>query len=86
MTKDENISDPNSCWNRAAAKEPIFILCANDEIAPIVIKYWARLYLLEKTGQSIDINKLTDKQKEKYLNALMDAEDMIKWKISQRFV
>jgi hypothetical protein len=80
MTKDENLNDPNSCLNRAQGDEPIFVLRANDEIAPIVIRHWASLYLYMKTSSGADINLFTDKQKEKYLNALMDANSFEEWR------
>ena len=43
MTKTENIDNPNSCWNKAAGDEPVFVLRANDPIAPAVVRLWATL-------------------------------------------
>lgn len=42
-TKSEILSDPNSCLNKAADDEPLFILRAQDVLAPIAVQYWAKL-------------------------------------------
>lgn len=43
MTKADLLADPNSCLNKAAADEPLFVLRAQDLIAPAVVRYWADL-------------------------------------------
>lgn len=43
-TKAENILNPNSCWNKAANEEPIFVLRSTDTLAPDLIRTWAALY------------------------------------------
>ena len=41
MTKKELREDPSSCWNKAADDEPLFILRAQDMIAPTLVRDWA---------------------------------------------
>lgn len=41
MIKAQELSDPNSCLNKAAADEPIFVLRAKDCLAPGLVKEWA---------------------------------------------
>ncbi len=43
MTKRDEISNPDSTWNKCHPGEPIFILRASDILAPIVVKYWAQI-------------------------------------------
>jgi hypothetical protein len=40
MTKRENISDPNSCFNKAGDDEEVFILLGRDVAAPFAIQAW----------------------------------------------
>lgn len=57
-TKAEVIADQNSCLNKAAPHEPIFVLRAKDPIAVKCIRYWATLatgiHEPEKTKQALD--------------------------------
>lgn len=39
-TKAQNLADPNSCWNKAADDEPVFVLRAKDSAAPAVVRHW----------------------------------------------
>lgn len=41
MKKTEEISDPNSCFNRALPEEPMFVLLGRDASAPDVLRRWA---------------------------------------------
>ncbi len=41
MKKIDEISDPSSCINKADNDEPVFVLRANDPLAPAVVDYWA---------------------------------------------
>lgn len=43
ITKAQAIADPNSCWNKAADDEPVFILCGHDINAGAAIRIWAVL-------------------------------------------
>ena len=40
MRKKEEIADPNSCLNRAADDEILFVLRSKDATAPMVIRFW----------------------------------------------
>ena len=40
MSKTEELVNPNSCFNKAAADEPIFVLRGKDERAPATIRFW----------------------------------------------
>lgn len=40
MIKSKEVSDPNSCLNRAADDEPIFVLRAHDVTMPAAIDAW----------------------------------------------
>jgi len=67
MIKREELSNPNSCLNRAKDDEVVFVLRAHDITAPSVIRYWC----IERiaTGK----NKRDDEQ---IMSALADAERM----------
>jgi hypothetical protein len=41
MTKAELLADPNSCLNRSADDEPVFLIVARDVIAPGIVEEWA---------------------------------------------
>lgn len=41
MIKTDEISNEESCLNKAADDEPVFVLRAQDRLAPRVIRYWA---------------------------------------------
>lgn len=42
MLKTDELSNPQSCLNKARADERLFVLLARDEAAPDVIRYWVR--------------------------------------------
>ncbi|MFN3624416.1 MAG: hypothetical protein ACK4TP_10175 [Hyphomicrobium sp.] len=50
MLKRDEISNPNSCLNKAADDEPVFVLRAQDELAAAVVTDWA--ILAQKRGVS----------------------------------
>ena len=41
-TKRSNIEDRDSCWNKAADSEPVFVICAHDETAADTIRDWIK--------------------------------------------
>lgn len=43
MTKRENIDDPNSCWNKAADDEILFILRDKDLTFIPVLLFWVHM-------------------------------------------
>lgn len=75
-TKLENILGPNSCWNKAESDEPVFVLRANDPVAPASIIIWAQQYMSNKGGYYC----MTPEQIAKYNDAMKTAEDMRAWR------
>lgn len=57
----------SDCLRKADDNEPIFVLRAQDRVAPAAIRYWASLAL--QSGLPA----------EKYHEALAAAEEMEKW-------
>lgn len=41
MTKKDELDDQGSCLNKAALDEPLFVLLAQDRVAPSIIEVWA---------------------------------------------
>lgn len=50
MTKQEEFSNQNSCFNRARQEELMFILLERDIATPDTIRYWAQLRV--KSGKN----------------------------------
>ena len=50
MKKIKELTDPNSCLSKAADDEPLFILRAQDELAPAVVRHWAMLARASKVA------------------------------------
>lgn len=46
MRKIQELTEPNSCMNRACDTEMTFVLLARDMVAPAVIREWCRLRCL----------------------------------------
>jgi hypothetical protein len=40
MLRKEELSDPNSCLNRAKDNEMVFVLLERDPAAPVAIRAW----------------------------------------------
>lgn len=57
----------DSCYEKAAPDEPIFVLRGQDKLAPTAVRIWAQLAL--KAGMS----------KEKFREAEQCALEMEKW-------
>lgn len=66
-----------SCLTNAADDEPVFVLKSTDELAPDIVRQWARAYREQKGD---DMNA---KQTDKYYEALDLAEQMEAWRASQ---
>jgi hypothetical protein len=73
MKKADELRGP-SCLTRAADDEPLFVLRANDDLAPNIVREWAHEYLLRKRGN------FTPQNSAKFLEALQLALDMERWK------
>lgn len=78
MIKSKELADPNSCLNRTRDDEPIFVLCARDVLAPIVVRFWAVQYHKLKNRQPGGIKR---KQVEKQAEALRLADQAHHWRI-----
>lgn len=78
MIKTDEIQDPNSCLNQAQFDEPLFVLRANDELAPAAIRDWAKRYAQSKSVGS-NPPGMTDAQKGKHAEALSVADRMEAW-------
>ena len=73
--KTVELEDPNSCINRAAHDEPVFVLRANDENAAPCVAAWARDYIVSKGGWG----NMTPAQRAKYTEAMDLASSMRIW-------
>lgn len=67
MTKKEMIEDPNSCFNKAADNEPLFVLRAQDIFAPMFVKKWAETLSSMRLGEK------------KIAGAWRVVEEMLRW-------
>ncbi len=76
MIKRDEINTPGTCLNSAADDEPIFVLRANDELAPAVVRAWAAEYI-KKHGIA---GTITDARRDKYMEAINLSYLMEKWK------
>lgn len=56
MTKQQNIDDPNSCWNKARLDEEMFIVLGRDVAGPATVRFWCHERL--RVGK----NSYTDEQ------------------------
>lgn len=73
MIKQDIINNPNSCLNKAADDEPLFILRSTDELSPKCVRDWAcRLLVKADETQKTDA-ALAQKQREKAARAFEDA-------------
>lgn len=75
MLKRHEVANPESCLNKADDNEPVFVLRANDPLAPSIVSAWARDYIVEKGGWS----NMSDNQKKKYTEAMDLAGHMRIW-------
>lgn len=60
--KYEELSNPASCFNKAAPDEPIFILRAQDMTAPEAVRFWVHFARLlgmrpEKLAEAEELAK-----------------------------
>lgn len=72
MKKHEEIFNQNSCLNKAADDEPIFVLRANDPCAPLAVHNWAAFYANSRAP-------MTPAQMAKYDEAKRLAYEMEAW-------
>jgi hypothetical protein len=59
MRRDLELSLPDSCINRAAPDEPVFVLRAKDPIASSIVRAWAlrakTVHEREKIDEAIEL-------------------------------
>lgn len=60
--KRDEISDPNSCLNRAGDEEPIFVLRAKDPLAARIVREWAARAVLsgKHDDRAIEANRFAN--------------------------
>lgn len=78
MIKSDELKGP-SCLTRAADDEPLFVVRANDELAPALVRDWATRYMASKGGPAY----MTDAQLEKFREAHILAVKMEQWHLEQ---
>lgn len=76
MIKREELKGP-SCLTNAADNEPLFVLRANDELAPNFVRAWAAAYKTRKEAAG----QFTAERAAKYHEAMALATDMEIWNI-----
>ncbi len=62
------------CYENAKDDEPMFVLLARDELAPDIVREWARMYDRRKRDLGI-----TQAQIDKHNEALRCADSMERW-------
>lgn len=67
MTKFEELADCDSTWNKVGGDEPVFILRAQDLLAPEIVRNWA------------DVAQAQDVSRGKVTEAFALAERMEEW-------
>jgi len=80
-SRNAALNDGSSCLNLAYDDEPIFVLRANDETAPHLIRAWAEKYH-EAKGRGMSGN---DRQLAKYNEAYAIARAMEIWRDEHGF-
>jgi hypothetical protein len=81
--KRDEIANPESCLNKAADDEPIFVLRANDPVAASIVRAWADEYVEHKREYNTD-GCLTHKQLSKAQEARGLANQMDAWQARPR--
>lgn len=79
MLKKDELSNPNSCLNRADENEWLFVLRANDPIAPTLVREWALRYREYKYKEKGN-DQLNDKESAKFREALDTSLAMMDWR------
>jgi len=76
MLKANELTDPESCLARAFDDEPLFVLRANDECAPMSVREWAEHYRFYK--ESVDA--FDERARAKYQGARKLSFEMEAWR------
>lgn len=75
MIKRDELKGP-SCLTAAEDDEPIFVLKSTDDLAPGIVREWARQYRASKEAQ---VGGWTPKQQAKYEEACLLSTKMLRW-------
>lgn len=67
MIKREELSNPQSCLNKAGEEEPVFVLRGGDLLAPGIVRQW----VVEAYKHGLPIHKVEE--------AMALAEAMERW-------
>lgn len=78
MTKTDELRGP-SCLTNAADDEPLFVLRANDELAPGVVRTWAALYRTTKVNAGL----YDERAQAKWREAITLANQMDAWRLTR---
>jgi len=79
VIKSAELAGP-SCMTHAADDEPLFVLRANDELAPLIVRFWAREYAMKIDDKGDDYGR----RLAKYRDALDIADAMERWHAKKR--
>lgn len=82
----KSVEREEGCFAHAAEDEPLFVLRANDELAPALVREWARAYQHKHMSHGYGREPIWDtpKAKEKYESAWRLATAMEQFKQAQR--
>lgn len=79
MLKRDEMHFANSCLNRAAEDEPVFVLRANDISAPATVRSWVRHYTARKGGEF----NMATRERAKVDEAMALADRMEAWRAAR---
>lgn len=75
MRKRQELEEADSCLNRAADDEPLFVLRANDPLFATLVRAWASKYCARK----IKARCWREREAVKHLEALNIAQEGEQW-------
>jgi hypothetical protein len=78
MTKADELSNPQSCLNRSADDEPLFVICGRDQLSSDAVRDWA----IRFRDMRMDLGTWDATAQEKYKDAVECARRMANWRES----
>lgn len=76
MLKKDALRNPESCLNKAAACEPVFVLRANDPLAGMAVRHWAAMaegtHEPEKIADAIETAQCMDAWHAQHVPGIFD--------------
>lgn len=77
MKKRDELRDPNSCLNKAASHEPIFVLRAKDPLAARAVLHWVAMaddeHETEKLEEAINLAKQMEQWRDHHFGTCAEA-------------